>query len=77
MESADRPIAANGDIYFYSPEQLDGNQGIVGRENLYDYRNGEVQFVATLNSEQKCETTGFGEQICSEGPIVRDAGDSR
>ncbi len=68
---SDSPIAANGDIYFYSPEQLDGNQGIVGRENLYDYRNGEVQFVATLNSEQKCETTGFGEQICSEGPIVR------
>ena len=44
---ADRPIAANsGDIYFYSPEQLDGGKGIAGQRNLYLYRNGTVRFVA-------------------------------
>ena len=31
-----------GDIYFYSPAQLDGAKG-VGQENLYDYRQGHVQ----------------------------------
>ncbi len=37
-----------GEIYFYSPEQLDGTKGTPGQENLYVYRNGNPQFVATL-----------------------------
>ncbi len=73
---ADSAITPNGDIYFYSPEQLDGDRGVLGGQNLYDYRGGKAQFVATLESEEKCRptvpapTTGdLG--LCSEGPIVR------
>jgi hypothetical protein len=40
--------SANGDIYFYSPEQLDGFKGVTGQQNLYVYRNGQVQYVTTL-----------------------------
>ena len=41
----------NGDIYFYSPAQLDGQKGIEGGRNLYVFRNGQVQFVTTLTAE--------------------------
>jgi len=41
----------SGDIYFYSPAQLDGTKGIEGGQNLYLYRNGQVQLVTTLTSE--------------------------
>jgi len=71
---SDTAIASsNGDIYFYSPEQLDGDRGVPGQENLYDYRQGQVQFVATLSPEQHCRLTGYGgrAQVCSAGPIVR------
>jgi hypothetical protein len=45
----DNPLAANGDIYFYSPEQLDGSdKGLPNKRNLYVYRNGHAQFVATF-----------------------------
>jgi hypothetical protein len=45
----DRAFAHNaGDIYFYSPEQLAGAHGFLGRRNLYVYRNGRVEFVTTL-----------------------------
>ena len=41
----------NGDIYFYSPEQLDPeNPGVHNERNLYVYRNGKVQYVTTLDS---------------------------
>jgi hypothetical protein len=39
---------AGGDVYFYSPEQLDGPKGVFGERNLYVYRGGEVAFVTTL-----------------------------
>jgi len=39
-----------GEIYFYSPEQLDGNKGAANQRNLYVYRNGAPQFVATLKA---------------------------
>jgi hypothetical protein len=39
-----------GDIYFYSPELLDpSNPGIQNERNLYVYRNGGVQLVATFD----------------------------
>ena len=48
---SDNFIAAlNGDIYFYSPEQLDGAKGTLGQQNLYDYRGGEVKYVTTFNT---------------------------
>ena len=37
-----------GDVYFYSPEQLDGARGVPGGRNLFVYRDGSVQHVATL-----------------------------
>jgi hypothetical protein len=37
----------NGEVYFYSPEQLDGEKGEPNGENIYLYRNGAVHYVAT------------------------------
>jgi hypothetical protein len=45
----DNSIAGeSGEIYFYSPEQLEGSKGIPNQENLYVYREGKPQFVASL-----------------------------
>jgi hypothetical protein len=69
---SDNSISANGDIYFYSPEQLDGDHGALGQQNLYDYRNGRVQYVATLAPGHVCLTHSSNEEPrCSEGPIAR------
>jgi hypothetical protein len=68
---SDNSIAAdNGDIYFYSPEQLEGTHGVLGEHNLYDYRDGRVDYVATFSSESSCTGEGNGE-ACSDGPIAR------
>jgi hypothetical protein len=40
----------SGDVFFYSPELLDGVKGIDGAQNLYVYRDGAPQFVAALNA---------------------------
>jgi hypothetical protein len=40
----------SGDIYFYSPENLDGTHpGVKNERNLYLYRNGAVHLVATMD----------------------------
>lgn len=40
----------SGDVYFYSPEILDGSRpGIRNQRNLYVYRKGAVHLVATLD----------------------------
>ncbi len=40
----------NGDVYFYSPELLDGSRpAIEDQRNLYLYRNGAVHLVVTLD----------------------------
>ena len=57
----------NGDIYFYSPQQLDGSKGTLGQRNLYDYREGHVQYVTTFNTGPFCENPSN----CSAGPVVR------
>jgi hypothetical protein len=59
-----------GEIYFYSPEQLEGNRGIQGNENLYVYHEGRPQLVAALTPGQVC-TPDQGTQFCSEGPVAR------
>ncbi len=46
----------SGDVYFYSPEDL--APGIVGGDNernLYLYRNGHIQFVATMDPGTQIE----------------------
>jgi hypothetical protein len=52
---SDDPIASSsGDVYFYSPEQLDSNNpGVPNEKNLYVYRNGAVKYVATLDPGTK------------------------
>ncbi len=69
---SDSAIAANGDIYFFSPEQLDGDRGVLNQENLYDYREGRLHFVATFAPERACVPSGFEkDHQCSVGPIAR------
>jgi hypothetical protein len=65
-ETTDNEIAAEtGEVYFYSPEQLEGSKGIPNQENLYVYREGKPQFVAALRP--KPEEPGY-ERF---GPISR------
>ena len=61
----------NGDIYFFSPEQLDGSRGIPNQENLYVYRNGQVQYVTTFTGGAFCFKTSAYRHRCSDTPIVR------
>ena len=74
---SDSAIASEeGDIYFFSPEQLDGSLGIPNKENLYVYRTGaqNVQLVATLEPGQFCiapTAEGIGNIHCSSTPVPR------
>ncbi|MGA8746209.1 MAG: hypothetical protein WB507_10135 [Solirubrobacterales bacterium] len=68
---SDNAIAAeNGDVYFFSPEQLDGTRGVPNHENLYDYRNGAVQYVTTFTTGPFCYQSS-GNSACSDTPIAR------
>ncbi len=51
QQVTDYPIATDsGDVYFYSPEVLDqAENGVDGARNLYVYREGHVELVATLS----------------------------
>jgi hypothetical protein len=45
------PVATEaGDVYFYSPEQLTGGEGVPARRNLYAFRDGAVRHVATFDA---------------------------
>ncbi len=44
----DNWASQTGEIYFYSPEQLDGSNGVAGQRNLYVYREGAPKFVTRL-----------------------------
>jgi len=67
--TGDSPIAsASGDIYFYSPEQLDGSKGLPNEENLYVYRGGQVHYVTTFEPGGYCTPNESG---CSNGPVGR------
>ena len=46
----DNWTSQTGEVYFYSPEQLDGSKGSANQRNLYVYRNGAPQFVTTLTA---------------------------
>jgi hypothetical protein len=46
----DDTMSLDGDIYFWSPEQLDPeNPGVLNQRNLYHLRNGQIQYVTTLD----------------------------
>ena len=55
----------SGDVYFYSPEQLDANGdfGIFGERNLYLYREGTVRLVAIFDTGTQIERM----QISADG----------
>jgi hypothetical protein len=62
--------AASGDVYFYSPELLDGFRGTPNQQNLYLYRDGQVHFVASFAPEAACsQETGTPE--CGSGALER------
>ena len=61
----------NGDIYFLSPEQLAGNNGVNGEENLYDYVGGKLQFVTSLEPSGVACTQDQGQFFCSENAVAR------
>jgi hypothetical protein len=74
----DTAVAAAGEeIYFYSPEKLDGpTKGAEGLPNLYVLHDGHAQFVATFNPDPACrqDTSSFGGSgtlYCAAGPIGR------
>jgi hypothetical protein len=47
----DKIASKSGDIYFYSPEQLDpANPGVKNERNLYVFRDGAVHYVTTLDT---------------------------
>jgi hypothetical protein len=55
-DSDDVMASESGDVYFYSPEQLDpDNPGVFNEKNLYVYRNGSVRYVATLDADSKID----------------------
>jgi hypothetical protein len=72
LADTDYPIATkSGEIYFYSPEQLDGTKGLPGAQNLYVYREGAAHFV-TLFPNPAPETCSIQDAgACSNGPIGR------
>jgi hypothetical protein len=69
---SDRSMATeSGDIFFFSPEKLDGgNAGLNGADNLYLYRDGSLTFVGTFSNAPVCASVA-NEEACSESPIGR------
>ena len=71
---SDNSVAENGDIYFFSPELLDGTRGILGQANLYDFRNGANQYVTTFTTGPFCSFSPIeyiSDDACSDTPIAR------
>ena len=85
---SDSSIATqSGDVFFFSPEQLDGSRGIPDQWNLYDYRGGRDQFVASFTGGRSCPRGGTTQRpeseergdfengarspFCSNTPVVR------
>jgi hypothetical protein len=70
-EYEDIVAPGNGDIYFLSPEQLDGDFGVPNAENLYVYRNGKLQFVTALTPETPSCAYNQGGGACSATDVAR------
>lgn len=52
-EATDSAIASqSGAVYFYSPEQLIPDRGITNQPNVYEYEDGQLRYVTTLESGQ-------------------------
>jgi hypothetical protein len=77
----DNPVSKeSGDVYFVSPEQLDGARGSFGQANIYLYHDGALRFVASAEP-QSCvdpavsadnpEYTPTPGPLCEAGKIHR------
>ncbi len=70
----DNAVAADsGDVYFYSPDQLEAGRGAPSQINLYVFRQGQIQHVATLQDDPYCiEGAEFGQRPgkCSDGTAL-------
>jgi hypothetical protein len=59
----DTAIASQaGDVYFYSPEQLDAAKGVPGARNIYVYRDGQVRFV-TIGDAPRMNVSPDGDHM--------------
>jgi hypothetical protein len=58
---------AEPDIYFLSPEQLDGSKGEAGGENIYHYQDGAVHYVAT-GEVTRMDVSPSGEHMAFVSP---------
>jgi hypothetical protein len=71
---SDSAIASeDGTIYFLSPEPLSGSNGVPGQENLFVYRNGQLELVTVLEAGARTCIAGTfsGENLCSEFAVGR------
>jgi hypothetical protein len=65
--ATDNAIAgAAGDVYFYSPEQFSGSDGVPGRQNLYLAGAAGVEYIATLEPGKPITRI----QVSSDGEYV-------
>jgi hypothetical protein len=74
-ETTDNVVASkSGDIYFVSPEQLDGARGSFGQANIYLYHEGNLRFVTSAEPEPCAEPpipNNYGIPNCEAGKIKR------
>jgi hypothetical protein len=59
-------VPETGEVYFLSPESLVAGKGTPGQRNLFVYRNGAPQFVATLtgtSTVNRIQTTPDGSRV--------------
>jgi hypothetical protein len=69
---SDSSIATEtGEIYFLSPEQLDGADGVNGYENLYLFRDDKLQFVAALEPGALSYTEPQFGKVFSDNGVAR------
>ena len=61
----------NGDIYFLSPEQLDGSHGDPDQENLYDYRDGRFSTSPPSNPARSPASPTTEAEILQRHPVAR------
>ena len=74
---SDNSIAPDsGDIYFYSPEQLDGLRGVPDQQNLYVYHEGKVHYVTTLTGPPDCYEVNIG-SFCRRMIRMQVSGDGK
>ena len=69
---SDSAIASeNGDIYFFSPEQLDGSLGFPIKRTYMTIVKAKVQFVAALEPKDFCMRQAWKASAASTAALLR------